>query len=194
MPKTKPKPAGSSASAPSPRQDVLSRKRRRSATYVLELDDPAEAQAALSDVARRLNLAVALHGEDSEQVAELAPQLEQAQAAVDACSHTITLRALAGNRFRELVKAHPPTDEQKAERAEWNPDTFHAALIAACAEGEGLSEQQWAAALDSDDWSVGERNALFNLALQVNVSTPDTAMHALDSLRQNDRYLRTGRF
>jgi hypothetical protein len=189
MSKTRSKPT----TAPDPQRDVLSRKRRRTATYVVELEDPSEARAALSTIASRLQLLAALHGEDSEQAAALHPELEQAQAALDACSHTITLRALGAQHFPDLVKAHPPTKEQQAERGDWNPDTFHAALIAACAADEGLTERQWADALDSDAWATGERNALFNLALQLNVSAPNSAVTALAGLRADERYRSTGR-
>jgi hypothetical protein len=47
------------------------------------------------------------------------------------------------------------------------------ALIAACAVDSGLTEQEWAEQLDSDLWSQGERNALFNTALELNIGTPD---------------------
>jgi hypothetical protein len=78
-----------------------------------------------------------------------------------------------GGRITDLINEHSPTEEQKAEGADWNPDTFRPALIAACAVDAGMTAEQWAEELADDRWSVADRNELFRLPLDANLRTAD---------------------
>lgn len=167
MPKTKTKPT-----APPLAQDVLSRKRRRTATFTVDVDDPTACAAVLRSATSRHRSITELYGADSEQAQETQAALDEAQAALDACQYRVQLQALSVSQFRALLKEHPPTDEQKAARADWSPDTFQPALIAASAIEPELTAEQWAEQLDEGLWSQGEWNALFNTALELNIGAP----------------------
>jgi hypothetical protein len=160
-------------------RDVLARKVRPSRSYRFLVTDPTEAEQALAHAQHGLR--IALLGDDEKAKAAAHKAVEDARDALDGCWHTIRLVSLPAPQFTALLAEHPPTKDQRREGAEWNPDTFHPALIAACAQDEGLTAEQWAAELDSDRWSQGERNELFNLALDVNVSTPRQLGPALRS-------------
>lgn len=152
-------------------REVLSGKVRPRRTYRMALTDPEPAQQALADAQQEARLAVVRHGSESEQAGEAAAAVAAAQVAVDACWHQIVLYALPAPRFAALMREHPPTKEGRVRGDEWNPDTFQPALIAACAQDDDMTEQEWADELNSDRWPLGHRNALFAEALAVNVGT-----------------------
>lgn len=153
----------------SPAPDVLSRKRRPTRTYRMAVDDPGPAEEALQRA--QLELRTARLRRDSEQVAAAQRAVNDATARLEACWERVQLKSIGG-RFLSLMREHPPTDEQKAEGAEWDPDTFQPALIAAATHDEfGMTAEQWTAELAGDQWSVADRNELFNLALDANVNS-----------------------
>jgi len=68
-------------------------------------------------------------------------------------------------KFDGILDKHPPSDEIKElePAAEWDPETFPPALIAACSYEPEISEEQ---ALEIwDEWSQAETQALFMGAL-----------------------------
>lgn len=88
--------------------------------------------------------------------------LETVRAAYEADCEVLTFRALPGDTFTELVKQHPPTEEQAETGSDWNEDTFPAALIAA-ASVDGMSEEDAAVLLA--EWGMADRVELFQAAL-----------------------------
>jgi hypothetical protein len=84
--------------------------------------------------------------------------------ALDDASLYLTFRALPRPVLEEVLHAHPPTEEQLADGAAFNPDTFPAALIAAsCTEGMTESEAQELL----NTWSAPDANALWEAAWDV---------------------------
>jgi hypothetical protein len=88
--------------------------------------------------------------------------LEAARAAYEADCEVLTFRALPGDAFSDLVKEHPPTEEQADAGSDWNEDTFPAALIAASSV-DGMSEDDAAVLLA--EWGMADRVELFQAAL-----------------------------
>lgn len=162
---TRPRPA---AAAPTGLRDALSRKVRPSRTYRLPVADPTPAREALQAADSLLKTAHLL--KDDERVAAAETALAEARDAFEACWQPITLWAIGG-RLSDLIAEHPPTDEQAADGAEWDPDTFRPALIAAAATDVGMTAEEWAAELADPRWSVAERNELFSLALEPNITS-----------------------
>ncbi len=160
MPKPTPKPTSL--------RDSLARKQRPSRSYRFLTTDPTESEQMLA--AAQQELRMALLGGDEQRKQAARETVEQAETAIDQCWHTIKLVSVPAKTFTDLMATHKPTREQKQDGAEWNPDTFHPALIAACAQDERLTAEEWTAEFASDRWSQGERNTLFNLALDVNIS------------------------
>ncbi|MFD3926531.1 hypothetical protein [Streptomyces sp. NPDC058614] len=89
---------------------------------------------------------------------------EAASEALHKASVCLTFRALPRPALEELIHAHPPTDQQAADGAAFNPDTLPAALIAASST-DGMSETEARELLDS--WSAPDANALWEAAWQV---------------------------
>jgi hypothetical protein len=158
----------SKAKTPTGLRAVLARKKHPSVTYLALLDDPGQAAAVLAEARAQCRIAKAT-GEDTT-AAQAA--VDEAQAQLDACWQPIVLRSIPAAQFTALVDEHPPTKEQKAEGAQWNPETFQPALIAACAQDAGMTAEQWTEELTSDRWSTAERNELFGKCLEVNLTTP----------------------
>ncbi|TQE33068.1 hypothetical protein [Streptomyces ipomoeae] len=88
--------------------------------------------------------------------------LEDVRAAHEADCEVLVFRALPGDAFTKLVKAHPPTEEEAEEGSDWNEETFPAALIAA-ASVDPMTEEDAAVLLA--EWGMADRAALFQAAL-----------------------------
>lgn len=80
------------------------------------------------------------------------------------------VRALDGDLWDGLVRAHPPTEAQRVEGWGWDSATFRPALLAACVvtpDGEEpLTEKEWADLLPR--MPAGQRDRLYMAALDVN--------------------------
>lgn len=111
---------------------------------------------------------------------------EQAQARVDAAQARldegfaeIPLRALPPAEFEELLLAHPPTEAQKQRNkdVQFDPDALIPALLAACAEVDGMTADDWAQLVGKGGTvTAGEKNALFAAAMQVNDRSPEVRL------------------
>lgn len=94
----------------------------------------------------------------------------------------VRFRSIGRVAWDDLIRAHPPTDEQTAEAKKegtdglnFNPDTFPPAVVAASVDEPKLTAEQVAAMWDSPDWNQAELTVLFTAALEVNNSR-----HTLD--------------
>lgn len=73
-----------------------------------------------------------------EQMDECNAEIEALLAEAEGEVLVVEFIGLHPDRYEKLVKAHPPTKEQRAEAAKqdrtlsWNPVTFNKALVAAC--------------------------------------------------------------
>ncbi|GAA1111294.1 hypothetical protein [Streptomyces javensis] len=127
-----------------------------------ELRDRFEEARQAAQTARQLadadpgNKALA----DEAKAAETA--LEETRAAYQADCEVLTFRALPGDTFTQLVREHPPTEEQAESGSDWNEDTFPAALISA-ASVDGMTEEEAAELLAG--WGMADRVELFQAAL-----------------------------
>lgn len=75
------------------------------------------------------------------------------------------LRALPRSEYRAMLDDHPPVDSG----AEWNPDTFCPALIAACCVDPVMTGEQ--ATQIWNEWEAGEVGRLFLACWQLNEQT-----------------------
>ncbi|MDJ0464982.1 hypothetical protein [Streptomyces sp. H27-C3] len=88
--------------------------------------------------------------------------LAEARSLYEADCELLTFRALPGDAFGDLVKEHPPTEEQAESGSDWNEDSFPAALISASSV-DGMTEDDAAALLAT--WGMADRVELFQAAL-----------------------------
>ncbi|MEU9849261.1 hypothetical protein [Streptomyces sp. NPDC047985] len=93
-----------------------------------------------------------------------ATSLTKAQAAVDKASIVLRFQALDRKTYKELLAAHPPTEDQAEDGYAFNLDTLGPVLIAASSL-DGITEEDAAEFLD--DWSQAEAEALLNAAFGV---------------------------
>ena len=91
-------------------KDVLSRKVRPSRTFRLPVADPSPWLEAVQHAKTQLRTAHLLR--DEQRIAAAETALAEAETALGECWQPIKLLAIGG-RLSELIKAHPPTDEQK---------------------------------------------------------------------------------
>ena len=107
---------------------------------------------------------------------------DQAKAEFDALRERIddelvefSFRSIGPKQFEELLLAHQPTPEQRAEAKRkgddppnWNPDTFPQALVAASLMSPKMTEAEVKELYNDPDWSGGETSQFFFAALDAN--------------------------
>lgn len=151
-------------------REALARKRQRETFYDVLVDDPTAAEEQHDAARQEFRLATLRHGQDSEEAKAAQAKVDEARAALSACSYRLTFHNLAPDVFEALVAAHPPSKEQQDDGDQWNAATFTPALVAACAVDSDMTEQEWIDELNSDRWSVADRNGVFLAALSCNIS------------------------
>lgn len=89
-----------------------------------------------------------------KQTKEAQDTLKTAQEEYDAHTVTLTFQALERGQLEDLIKAHPPLEEEEEDNAEFHFATFAPALIAA-ASVDGMPEEYAQHAMKTwalDDW------------------------------------------
>ncbi|MGW2886404.1 hypothetical protein ACWDDN_13805 [Streptomyces griseoruber] len=149
-------------------EQKMERLRRRSLPErVLRVCDDSALRTEYDEARRAADRARILAESDAgnrvlaERAAEAGRRYDAAADALRAASIHLTFRALPRPVLEELLHAHPPTDEQAADGAAFNPDTFPAALIAASST-DGMTEAEARELLDA--WSAPDANALWEAA------------------------------
>ncbi|GGL03364.1 hypothetical protein [Streptomyces flaveus] len=152
-------------------EQKMERLRRRSLPErVLQICDDAARRTEYDEAKRAADRSRLLAESDTgsavfaERAALAVQRYEAAAEALRAASVYLTFRALPRPVIEELLHAHPPTDQQAADGAAFNPDTFPAALIAASST-DGMSEAEARELLDA--WSAPDANALWEAAWEV---------------------------
>lgn len=93
---------------------------------------------------------------------------------------TLLFEALGSKEYDDLVSEHPPTKDQKAEGAVWNPDTFAPALVSSCSVEPKIDLDSANAIFVSDAWSRGELSDLFMAVVRLNAEGLDVPFGAGD--------------
>lgn len=137
-----------------------------------------EAERRRDDADRRL----AARSDDPDvqtEAWEAAAALEafRAQAVKDDAVVAVRFRSVGRHAWDDLIRAHPPTEEQVAEakaggmvELNFNSDTFPPAAVAASLVEPKMTADEVAELWDSPDWNQAELGILFAAALEVNNS------------------------
>ncbi len=166
---------------------------KKPTTAVLNVCLNSELADACQGPTQRVRLAENLMpGEDSklppdviesrkEALADAVAELKEAQTARDEMVVPYRFGSLGRKRLDALIRAHPPTPEQrKAHREEqrqkgetpgelpFNSETFPPAFISACLQSPEYTVEEATELWNSDDWGLGETNALLNTCWHVN--------------------------
>ncbi|TXS39691.1 hypothetical protein [Streptomyces sp. t39] len=108
-------------------------------------------------------------GEDGAKAVEAAQKkADEAQAAYDAEAIVLTFQALDRPAFEALKRAHPPTEAEAEEGAQFNAETLAPELIAA-ASCDDITVDEAREYLDT--WSTGEAIALYTAAYSIQSET-----------------------
>ena len=93
---------------------------------------------------------------------------------------TVTMKfaAISAIQLDKLRSAHPPTKEQRANGAGVNTRTFAPALVAATLVEPAMTEDEARELWDSDFWSSGELDQLFETASSVCLEGMDIPRNA----------------
>ncbi len=86
---------------------------------------------------------------------------------MQAATVKFTFKTIGDKAASDLLSKHPsPKDEEGNEKYAWNPQTYPAALVAACAVDPSMSEAE--AGELFDQLNLAQRNDLFGAALRAN--------------------------
>lgn len=132
----------------------------------------------------------AVRGDMSENRLAEAPgiveQLKAIEAEIAASEFTFTFEALGRQEYLQLLAAHPPRQEDRAERLSFNGETFPPALVAASAVEPTISAEQAEQLFTT--LSDAQFSKLWNAALSVNIgddSAPKSVLRSVTT-EQND--------
>lgn len=89
-------------------------------------------------------------------------RLKVVKVQIDGDELEMSFAAISAHDLDRLQGQHVPTIEQKARGMAFNPETFAPALVAACSVEPKLSADDAKEIWESDAWSTGELNYLFD--------------------------------
>ena len=81
----------------------------------------------------------------------------------------IKLQALPSEEYDDLVTQHPPSEKDKKEGAQWNPETFAPALMKETFVEPALDLDAARRLWKAETWSSGELIDLFNACVRINL-------------------------
>lgn len=93
----------------------------------------------------------------------------------------LTFQAISSAALDKLQSQHPPTAAQRAAgNANFNRETFPPALISACSINPEISVEDAEEIWNSEDWSTGELNFLFDTVISLCMEGLDIAFTGSD--------------
>ncbi|MCX4571525.1 hypothetical protein OOK48_34975 [Streptomyces viridodiastaticus] len=99
-----------------------------------------------------------------KQVRDTKTAFDQARQAYEAATVVLTFQALERGQLEDLIKEHPPTEEEEADGDEFHAETFAPALIAASSlDGMPLEYAQHA----MRTWALEDWKSLWGAAWSV---------------------------
>jgi hypothetical protein len=97
-----------------------------------------------------------------EKLKSKKPRQETVTLEVEGEQLELLFQAISYKDLDALQAKHPPTQKQRVDGASFNRNSFPPALIAACSVEPKFSEKDALEIWNSDDWSTGELNTLFD--------------------------------
>lgn len=120
---------------------------------------------------------------DDPEVQRLRSAVQALEDEMRASAMEFTFKGLGSNDWRDLKKAHPPKDAQRAMGHDVDIDRFPAAAIAACAEKPTVDEDQAQRLLRR--LPTGEAERLYVATLQANGALPTLPKSVIGNLPAN---------
>ena len=145
-------------------RDALAAKQVRTAHYDIPLaDSQTTMDAGKALQSAKQSFFIADLGDDDALKKAAKVALDKAQAAFDACSYRLDLRAIPDADRDALRNEHPDDESVKV-----GEDPFVYALLAASVDGD-VTAEEWRTELHSERWREADRNELLGLVLDVNL-------------------------
>lgn len=119
----------------------------------------------------------------ADPVAELAGQILELREKAKASERVFIFKDIGRRPYRDLVREHEPTDDQKREagkdfRVLYNPETFMPALFAkSCESVRGGTASWWAR--KCDEWGYGQIERLWQACTAAQTGVNETPKAAL---------------
>lgn len=147
-------------------REQLAAKRTRHVIVPVQVSDPGPARSRVSELEKRLTIRQ-LGKRPEEEILEAETELAEARAELAKHFVDVEFRAIPPADFEALQDAHTTDDGTP------DPLTFPPVLAAACAVDEDLRDEEfWVEQLSSGAWAWGERHALFEALLNLNLEAP----------------------
>lgn len=80
---------------------------------------------------------------------------------------SLLMRAINGTDYDKLITKYPPTNDQRAEGAQFDINRFGPALLARVVVEPVATFEEWTDIWRSESWSMGEIGELFGRASQL---------------------------
>ena len=119
------------------------------------------------EVIERSQGSMSLAGDNTAR--QMAEGLQELERRIDEQTRTYSFRAVSRRRWRALMAEHPPTKEHRDQGADFNPETFPVAAIAACCVEPKLTPDEVQALEDDPEFSTGDFEMLWNGCLAANL-------------------------
>lgn len=144
------------------------RKRKRPATRKVSILLAPDLRLRYDELSREIEKAEKLDrlSNEADRAPALVREREALEDEIEESTVEFVLRALPRADWMTLLEAHPPTDEDKEDGLDYNPEGVFAPLLAACAV-EPEMELSDAEAI-YEEWSQAEVTQLFVAAIRVN--------------------------
>ncbi|MFB4280851.1 hypothetical protein ACBJ59_36565 [Nonomuraea sp. MTCD27] len=176
--------------------DIKAKLRRpeRTVTLCLVGDLQAQYEQLERDLARARDKASegTLASGANADATRIAREIQALQEEMREHTETFRFRGLARRAYRDLIAAHPPTDEQveKNPEVDVNWDTFGVSLITACCISHDLNEDEVGELVD--ELTAAQYGSIFTAAQAVNVIELDvpnsfTASAVLRASKRNSK-------
>lgn len=158
------------------RDDLLGRARAVASVFLpVDRSEYDRAAEAVEQAIRTLERAARVSPDVAAERAALA-EAEAALAAVRV--REITVRAMRPPDWDDLIEAHPPTDEQRAEGWRWAGTFWPPALAASVVAPEGeepLTEEDWEVLRTGGQLASGELARLYTAIVTLNERAPQVS-------------------
>ena len=155
--------------------NIIKKKRGVTKKATLQIDG----EIAVEILELRAQIAIAeqfdrRHNED-DTAPKLQAKLDQLIENSKDTEITFVFKAIGRIAYDKIVEdpANVPSEEQKKEGAQFNPETFPPALVAAAAVDPEISVEEAVEIFGDSEWNGAELQKLFFAALEVNTETGD---------------------
>ncbi len=152
-------------------------KKKRGGTETVPIQIDGELASEILELRQQITLAEQFDRKENKP--DTAPKLQNVLDELIAGSKdtevVFVFKAVGRIIYDELVELpeHQPTDEQKKGGAQYNIDTFPAALVALSCVDPEISPEQATEIFSDSEWNGAELQKLFFGALKVNTETAD---------------------